>query len=177
MKNYLSILFPAVLLSLVSCVQKEPPVTKQEALEFAKKLESSIIQKDADIFNDIFDAEELQQRIKKVSGNKLSNKMLSGVPDALKKRKMGGEIIRSMGKDGMYEMVKNYEKDGKQHLIFRLYGDGGLNYHDLELIHRGKEIKVADMYIYLTGENISKTLADIFVQLNNYADDHSGPAL
>lgn len=48
-----------------------------------------------------------------------------------------------------------------QHLIYRLYGEGGLNYHDFELTKMGNKVYVADLFIYLTGENFSVSAADI----------------
>lgn len=156
------------------CLLKENKVSRQEAIDFSKTLEASFKERNPDIFNNIFDAGTLKKRIKEASNDKLTDRMLSDVPDQIQKRKMGDQIAKSLGRDGMYQFIKSYEKNGKQHLIFRLFGDGGLNYHDIELVHSGKEIKAADMYIYLTGENLSKSLADIFLQLGDYYDTQPG---
>jgi tetratricopeptide (TPR) repeat protein len=156
------------------CLTPERNVTKQESLDFAKNLEASVTERNPNVFNNIFDARTLIQRIEKAGNGKLNDKMLADIPAALKKRRMGDELIQSVGKNGMYQLVKSYEKNGKQHLVFRVYGDDGLNYQDIELMHAGKEIKAADMYIYLTGENFSKSLADIFLQLGNYYDGAPG---
>jgi tetratricopeptide (TPR) repeat protein len=78
----------------------------------------------------------------------------------------GKAVIDALGKSGTYELIKQYEKDNKQHILFRLYGDGSVNYHDYELVKKDETVKAADVFIYISGENISKTIADA-LQLTN----------
>jgi hypothetical protein len=170
---FFRLFFFSLLIFNTGCFYNEKKVTRQESLDFAKNLETSVIERNPNVFNNIFDSKTLIRRIEAASGGRLKDKELGEIPAALKKRRMGDEILQSVGKEGMYQLVKSYEKNGKQHLIFRLYGEAGLNYHDIELMHVGKEIKAADMYIYLTGENFSKSLADIFLQLSSYYGEDS----
>jgi tetratricopeptide (TPR) repeat protein len=156
------------------CLNTERKITEKESLDFAKNLHESVAERNPNVFNNIFDMEAFEKRIKNASNGRLTDKDLSEIPSALKKRRMGDELLQFVGKEGSYELVKSYKKGDKQHVIFRLYGTGGLNYHDIELIHAGKEIKAADMYIYLTGENLSMSLANIFMQLNGYLNSSGG---
>ena len=149
------------------CFVKKEKVTREEATAFAKDLAASIAIRNPNVFNNIFDAEALKARILQASGGKLSYQDVVEIPEALKKRRLGDEVIEYTKDGGMYEPVKFYEKNDTQHVIFRLYGSSGLNYHDVSLVHSGKEVKAADIYFYLTSENCSKTFADIFVQLAN----------
>ena len=164
-----------VLLVLATgCFVKKQKVTREEAIAFAKDLTTSVAIRNPNVFNNIFDAEALKKRIIQAGDGKLSYQDLAEVPEALKKRRLGDEVIESSKDGGMYEAVKFYEKNDTQHVIFRLYGKLGLNYHDMFLVHSEKEVKAADMYFYVSSENVSKSLADIFVQLANYKDaDHT----
>jgi hypothetical protein len=168
------LLIVSFLFFIAGCFTNERKVTKQEALDFAKNLEASVAEENPNVLNNLFDAETFKKRIKEASGGRLSDSMLAEIPLALKKKRIGDEVVQSTRKGGMYQLVKSYEKEGKQRLIFRLYGSTGINYHDIELIHAGDEIKAADMYIYLTGENFSKSLADVSLQMTDYYDVRPG---
>ncbi len=61
-----------MVLCMSGCKQKEKAVTKQEALDFAKNLEASIAEKTPAMFNDLFDAETLKQRIKEASKKRIT---------------------------------------------------------------------------------------------------------
>jgi hypothetical protein len=65
------------------------------------------------------------------------------------------------------------KKNKTQHLIFRMYDQGRLNYHDLELIRTGNKIKIADVYVYTTGEKLSETLRLINEQMTEISDKNS----
>src|SRR5687767_4385628 len=100
-----------------SCKPDVKPVTKEEAVEFARQLEESINKKDPSILNEIFDPATIKKRIYDASNKKIPSDVLAQVPEALQKKKMGNEVIRSMGADGgTYQIVRVYEKDGKQHM-------------------------------------------------------------
>lgn len=159
-----------LLVSTAGCFVKKQKVTREEAIAFAKEVAASVAIRNPNVFNNIFDAEALKKEVLQASDGKLSYEDLSEIPEGLKKRRMGDEIVDAAKDGGMYEPVKYYEKNDTQHVIFRLYGNSGLNYHDMFLVHSGKEVKAADMYFYVTSENFSKSLADISIQLKNYLD-------
>lgn len=154
-----------------ACAEPENPVTPEEATQFARSIEGSMKRQNAAKFNQAFDPETLVERIKKNAKFKINAIMLSGVADGLKSGQLGTQLVQSMGKGGSYELVKHYEKDKKQHLVFRLYGeDGKINYHDMELVKKKKQVKVADMYIYLSGEDLSTTLAQTLIMMDDHFD-------
>ena len=163
-----------LILLLSACAEQEKPVTKEEALQLAKSIEGSMSRQSGAKFNEAFDGEALVERMKKEATFKISAVMAREAANGLKSGKMGTELVRSMGKDGSYELVKQYEKDKKQHLVFRLFGtDGKLNYHDLELVKKKEKVRIADMYVYLAGENLSSTLAQTFSMLDDNYDNMS----
>ena len=76
-------------------------------------------------------------------------------------KKLSNEI--TMG--GYYSFV-NYrydEEDNTYYMLFRLYSEEtGLNYHDYRVTEVNGNLKFNDLYIYLTGEDISKTLQRVY---------------
>ncbi len=87
---------------------------------------------------------------------------------------MGTTLVNALSKKAIYKIVKQYEKDNIHHVIFRLYDDGSLNYHDLELKRSGGEVKIADMFIYTTGEHFSQTLKSLYEQFSGLVEKSTG---
>jgi len=165
----------ALLILLSSCSPKEAkeePVSKEEALAFSGKLDSSIRYKLPYLFNSLINKKVFTDKIAAASGTKVDANIMKGVEDGLKQMDLGQNIIQGIRDNGFYELVKQYEKNNKQHLLFRLYSDAGLNYHDFELTKRKGEVGIADMYIYLSGENLSKTLGDLLTSFSELKGDH-----
>jgi predicted Zn-dependent protease len=47
-----------------------------------------------------------------------------------------------------------------QHALFRMvHSGGGVNYHDFLLARRERKVRAADVYVYLSGEELSETMA------------------
>ncbi|NOT51807.1 MAG: hypothetical protein HOP10_11090 [Chitinophagaceae bacterium] len=166
MKSFSS--FKALLTSvLILCVclscsqEKVEPVTAQEAKDFARQLQSSIEKRNSDFFNEAIDEEKFLKKAG-LDDEKDARSFGAGLSD---KMNIGTQLVRSLSKKGTYELVKQYEKDKKQHLLFRLYYDGSLNYHDIELTKSGKEIKIVDMFIYISGELFSETINNLYRQM------------
>lgn len=151
----------------VSCSEPEKPVTKEEAAKVATAITRAIARQDADRFNDLLDIDAIEKRIRDQAGSNVSRQLIAGATKNLQSGDYGKEIVRNVGNKGTYELVKQYEKDKRQHLIFRLYNDQ-LNYHDYELIKKRDQVKIADIFVYTTGENISTTLAETL----RFADEH-----
>lgn len=152
------LILPALL--LCSCSMPDNPVSTAEAMKLAHRIEYSATNRDYAVLNNIFDDKELEKKISSEGGLFMSKTLIKGALEGFKQGQFGKAIIDAIGKDGTYELIKQYEKDKKQHLLFRLNGDGGVNYHDYELVKRDEAIKAADVFIYMSGENLSKTIAD-----------------
>ena len=166
--------FAVVLFLFSSCHMLEEPVTKKEALAFGKAIEKSFEEKDPTLFNDIFDVNAFTEKLTEVGQGKIDKAQLRSIPDNLRKRKLGSEILELNGADGTYQLVKHYEKDNKQHLLFRMFGDGGLNYHDIELTRTGDKIKAADIFVYMSGETFTKSVSDVLINMGKYYNDKPG---
>lgn len=75
----------------------------------------------------------------------------------------GNIMVREIGKEGSYDFFKSYVDENQQyHLVFRLFSEAGLNYHDYKLKETRNSIKIVDVYVYVTGENFSKTIGTIY---------------
>jgi hypothetical protein len=153
---------------LFSCsADTEMPVTDEEAMQLAETMSSSIKNKRAAGFDQLINAAVFSKRVKlQDNDNALYGKgFMQGVKNALNKNNFGNQIILAAGETGSYQLVKHYQKDNRQHLIFRLYtADYGLNYHDFELTKYKEKVCISDIFIYVTGENLSKSIADLLRQ-------------
>lgn len=169
--HYKSILQYSLLLYVLfvtACSAPEKPVTKEEAKEVAISLKNALAHRKAARFNELLDVDALGKRVKEQSENKLNPAMIAGALSSVKSGEFGSQIVKSLGKKGTYELVKQYEKDNRQHLVFRLYNDQ-LNYHDFELFKKEDKVKIADIYIYATGENLSSTFAQTLLSMSEHA--------
>ena len=144
----MSRVLPFFLLIIISCTAKEEPVTKEEALSMSHVIDSSIRNKKPNYFNSLINEMSFADKIAKVYGTKVTAEMRTGIKTALKQSDFGDKIIRAIQPNGTYQFVKQYEKDKVQHLIFRLYSDDGLNYHDFELSKKDGKLAIADIFIY-----------------------------
>ena len=148
------------LLFFIGCTEPEQPITKEEAVKFAVSLTNAVRGHNGDRFTELLDLKSFGRRIMSESGDKLQRSMVKEAVDKIKSGTFGKQIIQSLGEKGTYKLVKQYEKDHRQHLIFRLYNENEeINYHDIELIKKRGTVKIADIFVYATGENLSYTLA------------------
>lgn len=159
MKHLLIIFSAAFLITGCATGPKEQPISDAEAIEYAKKFETSIKTKSTLGLKDLFQEEIFAKRIAEAAGESTNAASLKEIAGAIRKKNFAREIVNNIGEEGDYEFIRHYTKDNKQHLIFRLYG-GGLNYHDMEIVKTKGKIQVADMFMYTSGENISETIAN-----------------
>ena len=151
----------SLLLVVMGCESSEKPVTKVEALQLGKSLDSCVRRRNGRAFDAFFNTRLLTKRLK--SDNIISDAARNkGIQEGLMKTGLGNQIIKTLKThDDTYSLVKHYETNGVHHLLYRLSGNTGLNYHDFELERYRGKVYIADMYIYLSGENLSKTLSDL----------------
>lgn len=158
-------------LFLFSCKEKEQPLSKAEALEVARKIDSSINKKQPRYFSELMDVDMFSERIAKAGDPKYASAVKKEMKSIWHQLDMGDKIVQSLGEEGQYKLVKQYEKEGIHHLIFRLYATDGLNYHDIELTKYKGKPRIADIYIYLSGESFSKTVADLAEAFSDSKED------
>jgi len=110
----------------ISCSPAEEPVSKEEAVKMAHSIELSVARHNPSLINSILDVRAFAARIEKNTQMDVSSAMREIISQSLQKRMLGKEIVDAVGSAGSYQLLRRYEKEGKQHLLFRMYGDGGL---------------------------------------------------
>ncbi len=175
--KYIKCLALALAIFTTSCKEAEKPVTKEQAQELANAIVKSVIKRDKSILDASFDIDMLTDRIKASSPEKPAN-YWEGLKNGIaNKIDFGNKILTALGKKGRYDLLKQYEKDGKQHLVFRLFADYSINYHDFELASKKGKIKIADVYIYMSGEYFSTTLNNLFTEIMDMEKGESMPQM
>lgn len=165
-----SLLF-VLLLSGCETVKKEQPVTAEEAVAFARRIEAGISKGDENIINKVLDVDLFAAKVAVAANQKGNKSLMKGVKAGLQKQNLSKQLLGSLEQDGTsYQYVKQYEKDGHQHVIFRLFGDDGINYHDYEVVKIDNAVKATDIYVYLSGENLSQSMGQIMTTVMGYTN-------
>jgi hypothetical protein len=157
---------------IISCKAKNEKVSRDEAVEISHRIDSTISKKHPHYINELLNESVFAKKVASHLHSTNSAAIMKGIKQALNRFQLGDKILESMAANGKYELVKIYEKEGTQHLLFRLFSDEGLNYHDLELCKRNGKIGIADFYIYLSGENFSETLAALLTSFDKSVGDN-----
>jgi hypothetical protein len=155
-----SVLFVSVFVQS-SCNQPEKKPTKEEVEAFGKKIEKLAAARDLAALNEVFDKKGFLKKLELPSGTSAE-----GFKQGLSSKLNFGTLIFQNSKDLTYQFLHQYEKNNKeQHAIFRFYAPGvGLNYHDCVIELVKGQCKIANMYLYTTGENYDETLRNMFFE-------------
>ncbi|MDO4627977.1 MAG: hypothetical protein Q4C70_02210 [Planctomycetia bacterium] len=137
--------------------------TEEEARNFARELETSLKDGDASVF------------IRAIDWSNLTNRVLAGIPVTEQARFDRRYLLQLFSEDGgiAQSVADKIRQGGTYHFLrtrpidehtlavtFRLVDvDGGLDYHDLYLQRRGKNlIQIQEFYLYHFDETFSETL-------------------
>jgi tetratricopeptide (TPR) repeat protein len=145
----------AAVMNLQPLSAQNIPVTDSEAENISTKLEQSIDRGDPEMLNHLIDFPEFIKR----TGSR--SKLRDNV-DTLTKIAAGfglfniGNGILEIAKNGSFMLVHRFVQHEEVHLLFRVFGDGGLNYEDITLIKVKDSLKAADIFSYDLGESYAK---------------------
>jgi hypothetical protein len=157
---------------LPSCHLPDKPVSRQEALDLAKKIEQSVTAKNETFLDNIFEQRHFTQRVLNEAHQRFNFTLAKEAQTAITEAHWGRQVVSATRGGGSYSLVHQYEKDGHQHLLFRLFeASSAINYHDFELVKTDKDIKALDVYVYMSGEDLSKTLAQSLVLMTDKVAD------
>jgi len=172
-KIYLLLFLPAVFLAN-ACNEPLQQLTDAEAISFAKEMETSIKKTDGEFLDNSIDRPAFIKKMKLPETSDAKN-FGTGI---FKKLQLGNKISNSLTDQDEFKFIKHYVKEGKHHAIFRLYGnkESTLNYHDYELIKVNNESRIADVYIYMSGEPLSETMGNLYKDLYDEARDRKKEA-
>lgn len=182
MKKYKSHLFVVLSLFLfLSCTQKpkefklddnfvnlnkeilvESDENNEKVEELAKSISESIYEGDSKIFLSKFDTDyffnKITNRFNK--GSRFINEVRNGMFKHIES--FPEKIIEEVNYGAIYDYV-NYEyneQDKAYYILFRFFSENsGINYHKYRVSKRDNVFFFNDMYIYLTGEYLSQTMA------------------
>jgi hypothetical protein len=146
-----------------SCSETPKPLTKAEAVAFAGEIENSIKKGDGNFLDNAFDKTEFIKKLD-LPDNEEGRGFTSGI---MTKLTLGSQLTAALNDQDNFNFIKYYEKEGRPHIIFRLFTnkDGSLNYHDYELVKSGDKCKIADAYIYMTGETLAETMHNMYYSI------------
>ncbi len=168
-ENPLSV-FLLLLTLLAGCQRPEKPVTEAEAIEFANKIETSVAERNETVLDNVLDLKYFAGLILRQANQRFNYTLAAQARVKVANYRLGSTVITVVGKSGTYVLLRHYVRDGHQHLLFRLVGeDGGLNYHDFELVHGDKTVRAVDFYNYGTGEQLSKTVTENLLEMDKTA--------
>ncbi|MBS1600895.1 MAG: hypothetical protein JST75_21925 [Bacteroidetes bacterium] len=142
-------------LSIQTLSAQKPTVTVAEAETLSNQLDTSISNGNPEILNQLISFPEFIKHMKSKS------KLIDNV-DTLTKIATGfglfsiGNRAVEISKNGCYHLVRGYVKDEEMHLLFRAFGDGGVNYDDITLVKVKGAIRAADIFSYQLGEPYTK---------------------
>jgi tetratricopeptide (TPR) repeat protein len=146
---------------------KVTPPTTEEADAFAKHFATVIGSCDESKLEPIVDYDTFGARA--VSGYRLSQRELDVVRKELRRALVSTLCDQLAGSD--YKHLRTQTVNGTPRPLFRLVDqEAAFNYHVLELGKSGGKVRLVDMYLYTTGEDMTATLRDLIDRLK----DHSG---
>ncbi len=155
------------MIAWIGCKQANPPAPKPtppttaEAEVFAKELARHASPCDAAALEPLFDLDQMITRA--LAGRKMSRGEADGFRRGLSRSPLGnlGKTMCQWLEGSSYTYLRTLNIDGTPRPLFRLLGDDGFNYHQLELDKQGRGIRVADISILATGESLSETMRDL----------------
>jgi len=164
-------------LSLLALAGKTQPITDAQALEAGKALETAANNGDVYPIDHFLYPDSLLENIRQKSRFLKDPGNLDAFRSSFLPSFFNGKFGRQLEAnihDGNYRLMREYDDKGAKHIVFRLFGDGGLNYHDFTLVRVGDSIKAGDLYTYTTDESIASQIArlsDMLGQSSNFEGD------
>jgi len=143
------------------------PVSTSEAEEFARKFEAAMNPCDAGKLDALIDVETLLRRATEKADAPPAAKrgFLDGARSGANVSTMLCQGVTAAA-DASYSLLRVRDTGGQPRPLFRLLGDGKVNYHELELgkSRQDHKIRAVDLHIYVSGESLSDTLASLLEQ-------------
>ncbi len=160
LKLYLSII---LLLNLIPYNLLAQNTNLDSLKVIGDSLEISILNKDTTYIVELFDTELFSYRFHENDSTLATATKDSTFFDMLNEE---FNIMRSITKQifdtGYYNLINYYTIDNQYYLVYRLYNDGSINYHEYLLVKENNKFRIVDIFVFFTGEYFSKTLYNIF---------------
>jgi tetratricopeptide (TPR) repeat protein len=166
-------LFVLLLVFNFSCKKEkeEVKINIDEVESLGIALQHEVEKDDIRAINELFDKESFAKLFLKKTTKKKIHEFNVGFFSGFARRFNFGELlIEQKSGGGSYEFIRAYQDENKDfRILFRLYNEG-LNYHDYLIKKVNGEPKIIDMYIYMSGENLSDTYRTYYKNLLSSAN-------
>ncbi len=156
-------------MNLQTLYAQNTPVTTAEAEKLSMQLELSINNGDPEILNHLIYFPEFITRTESNSPIIDNFDSLSRIATGFGLFKIGNNTLE-ITKNGSYNLVRSFVLHEETHLLFRCFGDGGLNYQDITIIKVKDSLRAADIFSYQLGESYAKLFSYLI------ADEQTGDA-
>jgi tetratricopeptide (TPR) repeat protein len=164
-------LLTASVMNFQTLSAQNAPVTTAEAEKLSTQLELSMNSGDPEVLNHLIYFPEFIKR----TGSK--SHIIDNV-DTLTKiaNDFGlfniGKSTLEITKNGSFMLVRGFVKNEEIHLLFRAFGDGGLNYQDITVIKVKDSLRAADIFSYQLGESYARLFSYLIADMQT-PDAHS----
>jgi hypothetical protein len=83
-----------------------------------------------------------------------------------------GKSTLEITKNGSFTLVHGFIRNEEMHLLFRAFGDGGLNYQDITIVKVKDSVKAVDIFSYQLGESYAKQFSYLIEDMDSF-DAHA----
>jgi hypothetical protein len=153
-------------------IAQVPAVSAEEALTLAKQIETGMNSGDASVLHNLFDVPSFAAILGEKSEAAKTTGFMEGFLTSFTFKTFGDQTLKHI-RNGSFRMLRSFEKDGQRHLLFRVFGTGGLNYYDFLLVKVKDSVKPADVLPYITGDLMTSTVAAVIDLAVNGTKDMS----
>jgi tetratricopeptide (TPR) repeat protein len=131
------------------------PITVAEAEKLSNQLDSSVSNGNPEMLNQLISFPDFIARLKSKSSLIDNVDTLTKIADGFGLFNIGNRAVEIV-KNGSYRLLRGYKKDDEMHLLFRAFGDGGLDYQDITIVKVKNQLRAADIFSYQSGEPWSR---------------------
>lgn len=138
-------------------------VTVEEADVIARAFEAAVEPCDGAALTALVDVENIARRAVTAAG--LRKRERSSMYQGMRKEfgDLGAKLCAGFEPDVDFTLLRIRDRGGRRTPVFRAAASNGINYYELELgksKHSGA-IRIVDLYIYMSGERLSDSLAQL----------------
>ncbi len=157
-------LLTAGAMNLQTLSAQNTSVTTAEAEKLSMQLEESIIKGDPGMLNHLIYFPEFIARTGSKSPIINNGDTLTKIADGFGLFNIGNSILE-ITKNGSFKLVHGFLKNEEMHLLFRAFGDGGLNYQDITLVKVKDSVRAADIFSYQLGESYAQLFSYLIADI------------
>ncbi|SNR15649.1 tetratricopeptide repeat protein [Tenacibaculum jejuense] len=161
MKRFFMLIFSLIILQAFS--QNADPEKLAELNILGQAIDSTLFNNNYEFFDTVFDEKLLANRFFiKTDDNdikKFNSGFFKGFSESFS---FGKELSSQINLGSEYTYLRAFKENDNYYLLFRLFGESGLNYHKHLIEYVKDQPKISDTYVYISGEYLSETVKSIY---------------